>query len=190
MPDSRRTARGGPPRVTGYLSWAGAAIPARAATLMPVLAGRSCCLSLGLVLLPQQILDQPLPRGLGRMHRHLAGGKSECDQRRAIARDPPDVQIAMSPRAREPGVQFLALGLKLRKLRLVRREVLDDAEEISVLLVCQLGRDYPEQEQLLSMAAQVEDRLILLVGSRSPSEVRINELGEGQSLYMTILSGG
>jgi len=30
----------------------------------------------------------------------------------------------------------------------------------------------------------------VLVGSRSPSEVRINELGEGQSLYMTILSGG
>jgi len=28
------------------------------------------------------------------------------------------------------------------------------------------------------------------LGSRSPSEVRINELGEGQSLYMTILSGG
>ena len=27
-------------------------------------------------------------------------------------------------------------------------------------------------------------------GSRSPSEVRINELGEGRSLYMTILSGG
>ena len=28
------------------------------------------------------------------------------------------------------------------------------------------------------------------LGSRSPSEVRINELGEGRSLYMTILSGG
>jgi hypothetical protein len=29
-----------------------------------------------------------------------------------------------------------------------------------------------------------------LVGSRSPSEARINGLGEGRSLYMTILSGG
>ncbi|MCA1604644.1 MAG: restriction endonuclease [Acidobacteria bacterium] len=28
------------------------------------------------------------------------------------------------------------------------------------------------------------------LGSRSPSELRINELGEGRSLYMTILSGG
>jgi PhnB protein len=28
------------------------------------------------------------------------------------------------------------------------------------------------------------------VGSRSHSEIRINELGEGRSLYMTILSGG
>jgi hypothetical protein len=27
-------------------------------------------------------------------------------------------------------------------------------------------------------------------GSRSPSEARINGLGEGRSLYMTILSGG
>jgi hypothetical protein len=27
-------------------------------------------------------------------------------------------------------------------------------------------------------------------GSRFPSELRINELGEGRSLYMTILSGG
>jgi hypothetical protein len=30
----------------------------------------------------------------------------------------------------------------------------------------------------------------LAVGSRSHSELRINELGEGRSLYMTILSGG
>ena len=29
-----------------------------------------------------------------------------------------------------------------------------------------------------------------LHGSRSPSEARINELGEGRSLYMTMLSGG
>ena len=29
-----------------------------------------------------------------------------------------------------------------------------------------------------------------MVGSRSPSEARINELGEGLSSYMTILSGG
>ncbi|MGH8480534.1 MAG: DUF1156 domain-containing protein [Gammaproteobacteria bacterium] len=29
-----------------------------------------------------------------------------------------------------------------------------------------------------------------LLGSRSPSEARINELGEGRSLYVTILSGG
>ena len=28
------------------------------------------------------------------------------------------------------------------------------------------------------------------LGSRSPSEHRINKLGEGRSLYMTILSGG
>ena len=86
-----------PSGLTGYLSWAGAAIPARAATV------------------PQQILDKPFPRGrafeipiptLGRMHRHLAGGFGEGDERRAVARDPPDVQVAMRPRAREPLVQL------------------------------------------------------------------------------------
>jgi hypothetical protein len=45
----------------------------------------------------------------GRMHRHLAWGFGEGDQRRPVTGDPPDVQVAMSPRAREPGVQFLAL---------------------------------------------------------------------------------
>jgi hypothetical protein len=60
-------------------------------------------------LLAQQIVYQPFPRGLGRMHRHLAWGFGEGDQRRPVTGDPPDVQVAMSPRAREPGVQFLAL---------------------------------------------------------------------------------
>ncbi|MCA1603648.1 MAG: hypothetical protein LC776_19080 [Acidobacteria bacterium] len=32
--------------------------------------------------------------------------------------------------------------------------------------------------------------LLLGLGSRSPSEVRINGLGEGRSLYRTMLSGG
>jgi len=47
---------------------------------------------------------------------------------------------------------------------------------------------------LMPLASEFDDIYEYLirdaVGSRSPSEVRINELGEGQSLYMTILSGG
>jgi hypothetical protein len=42
-------------------------------------------------LLPQQVLDKPFPRGLGRMYRHFARGFGERDQRRPVARDPPDV---------------------------------------------------------------------------------------------------
>jgi hypothetical protein len=52
------------------------------------------------LILPQQILDKPLPRGLGRMHRHLARRLGKRDQRRAVACDPPDVKVTMSPRAR------------------------------------------------------------------------------------------
>jgi putative hemolysin len=40
--------------------------------------------------------------------------------------------------------------------------------------------------QFLVSRGSVDD----VVGSRSPSEARINGLGEGRSLYMTILSGG
>lgn len=57
------------------------------------------------------------------MHRHLAGGFGEGDQRRAVARDPPDVQIVMSPRAREPLVQLGAVRFELRDPGLVRIDV-------------------------------------------------------------------
>ena len=66
----------------------------------------------------------------------------------------------MSPRGREPAVQLLALRPKLRKLRLMRREVLDGAEHVGVSVVCKLGRDHPKQEQLFRMATQLEDQAV------------------------------
>jgi methylthioribulose-1-phosphate dehydratase len=51
------------------------------------------------------------------------------------------------------------------------------------------GQHRPRQPAARGDAPEVPRRA-LPQGSRSPSEARINGLGEGRSLYMTILSGG
>jgi len=48
----------------------------------------------------------------------------------------------------------------------------------------------PARREVSGRGDQAANYLLITLGSRSPSEARINGLGEGRSLYMTILSGG
>jgi hypothetical protein len=52
--------------------------------------------------------------------------------------------------------------------------------------VAQVSAGRSRQKESLAASPRAPGGL----GSRSPSELRINELGEGRSLYMTMLSGG
>jgi hypothetical protein len=88
---------------------------------------------------------------------------------------------------RGPLGRLAAPGFDLFGSRLLARSVIAPAARLSLV----------EQGSQCDAAAGLEAppyvpgiAFVVAVGSRSPSELRINELREGRWLYMTILSGG